>query len=45
MNAGETLVDVDQREGRLDWRTCVHFTIRISLRSMESATAAMIIRP
>ena len=44
VNAGEALVDPDHRQGRVG-RLGVHLTIRISLRSIDSATAPMIIRP
>src|SRR5436189_3611398 len=42
MDARKALIDVDERQGG---GRGAHFTTRISLRSMESATAAMIIKP
>ena len=42
MNAGKALVDVDHRKGG---GARAHLTIRIRLRSIDSATAPMIIRP
>ena len=44
VDAGKALVDPDHRKGRLG-RARVHLTIRIRSRSIDSATAPMIIRP